>query len=464
MNVITFDIPLLVAGLLLLVWAKVFRSEQYFQILCQFVATFAAQYSLGVSWSLGRLVPILSAVSLSAKRSVGLKAYLPFVSYVFLSSLIGSLFWSIPPSVHFWYGDGRVFLQLFNFAVLAGSCIALASAISQKGGPRLLVTFLQIAAVIHGLASVYQLLAANLGLPLIGISRSHGLTVDDTAGDVALFMSQSGAAMFRPGGLMGEPKSVAVLFGMVLLHGIFVRSDGERSRAERALRVVSIALSAIGFLAAFSTSAFFGFGCAFALCLVYVGSRHDRTKTIIRIVLVAATALAGWYAFYDGSGDGLRDVLFQRSIERLDAEMDPPVEASVNKMIESPLVAIFGVGLGGSSFIVMEFLGEAFDYAYAPNVGFILLLVEAGFVGTALFLGVFALQVLRVGLSSLVKYDNEVRSLFVIAVSMMLLCLAGSGIPLGFPLAVACLAVAAHKVRVASRSRVGSGADVRLHL
>ena len=150
--------------------------------------------------------------------------------------------------------------------------------------------------------------------------------------------------------------------------------------------------------------------------------------------------------------------MFQRTAGRFDGgEMDPPVEASINEIINNPMTALFGVGQGGSSFVAMKFIGEAFDYALAPNITFVLLLVEAGMVGTMLFLGVFGMQVVRVGTSVIVKDDSEIRTLFVIGLSAMLLNLAGSGIPLGIPLAVACMAVAAHKVRLAARTNIPEG-------
>lgn len=464
MNVITFDIPLLIAGFLLLGWAKLFRTDQYFQILCQFVATFAAQYSFGVSWSLARLVPIVAATSVLGKNSLGLKIYLPFIIYMIISSIIGSFFWNIPPNVQYWYGDGRVYVQLFNFLILAAVTITLTNAIFQQGGVRLLIYFLQLAALIHGLASLYQIAAGAFNWPLLGISRGHGLTIDGGAGDVAAFLSTSGNEVLRPGGLMGEPKSAAVLFGIIVLFHIFRQKKIVTNFWENILGTSAFVLSIVGFLAAFSTSAIFGFVCSLAMFMIFFASGIDWVKILLRISFILAIMFIGWYMLYGGGLSDFRDIILERSIDRIDNELDPPVQASINKMMDNFLVALLGVGLGGSSFVVMEYLKDNFNYAFAPNIGFILILIEMGIIGSVLFLGVFFRQVSLIGLSSLVKIDSEVRDLLIIGVSTMLLCLAGSGIPMGFPLAVACVAVAAKKVySEASSIKMQRIKDVRFH-
>ena len=455
MNVISLDIPILIAGLLVLIYAKIFLSKNYFQILCQFVGTFAAQYSFGVSWSLGKLVPILSAVNLNSLKPAGLKLYLPFVIYTFISSLICCLFWDIPQGVNFWYGDARVYLQLISFLSLVLSTLGLATAISEKNGTRLLILFLQFAAIIHGIASVYQLIANGLGLPLIGIGRAHGLTMDNDAGDVAAFVAENGMEIFRPGGLMGEPKTAAVLFGVMLLHGIFVGVEPGSSKKMRIVGILSLVLSAAGFLLAFSTSCFAGFAVLLVFFLFALVSRSERLFSVFKIAAAMFFMVGVWFLLTNASIDSLIDIFTQRTVGRLDGTMDPPVEASINKLLSNPFVAIFGVGQGGSSFVVMEFLGTSFDYAYAPNIGMILLLIESGILGTLLFLGVFIKQSMAI-LKNIDDHASlENKSLFVIGISSMVMCLTGSGIALGFPLAIACISVASYKASALDEPNLG---------
>ncbi len=466
MNIIDIDIPLLVSCFLVAVWAKIFRSQQFFQLLCQFLATFTAQYSLVVSWSLARLIPIFAATDISRSRSEGLSEYLPFVLYSIFASLIFSQFWYIPSSVKFWYGDGRVFVQVFNFSVLVAVTVTLTSALLEKGGLKLLLFFLQLAAIVHGFASFYQVVAGNFGLPLIGISRSHGENANEF-GDVAAFISSRGNEILRPGGLMGEPKSAAVLFGIVLMHHIFFRIEYKLTTKQRLFHQLSLALSLFGFISAFSTSGFIGFAVAFFVIVFSTASSAERLKIILRVLSFSVLLALGWSYLNGANEDGLFDILADRSLGRFTEgqALDIPVEASLDKLMTSPLIAIFGVGMGGSSFVVMEYIGESFDYAFAPNIIFVLFLIESGLIGTLFFLGVFTRHFARVRQSLLFKFDSEIKALFVVAVSAMIIGLSGSGIALGMPLAVACMAVAAYKVRMHQHTfSIDRGQHVRPNL
>ena len=109
-------------------------------------------------------------------RPRGLLPFLPFFGYVLAIESIAALFWTIPDDVAFFYGAGRSMVSRLNFVLAALSTIPLATAFSTAAGPRLLWLSLRWLGVVHGVASVYQYAALFLGWPLIGISRSHGLT------------------------------------------------------------------------------------------------------------------------------------------------------------------------------------------------------------------------------------------------------------------------------------------------
>lgn len=450
MNRIVFDIPLLIIGFGLLGWARFFRTERDFQILCQFVATFNAQVSAGISWSLGRTVPIFSSTSFWRVKTPELSVFLPFFVYVFVSSPLASFFWNIPSDTAFFYGEGRVILQLTNFLFLFLSTRALTGILRDVEAVYLLWKMLKVAVIIHGLASFYQWIALEIGLPLIGISRSHGLTLGGEVGDIARFVSQSGREIIRPGGLAGEPKTVAVIFGIVFLASTLLGFSLDRNKRDKYLSVATVILSAFGFVVASSTSAFFG-EIATVVFFYLTGIYRYRKNLFYSLVFLIVTILIILAIFLsiDNSGlDDLKDIFFQRTFNRLmDEEMDPPVEAALVAMRENPLILVLGVGAGGSSFLVMEFLNESFKYAYAPNIGFILLLVEHGLVGVGLFLGVFFFQVMKVVKRLRKKESNEIILLFSVGVSTMILCMCGSGIPLGYPLAVACI-IAATQLKV----------------
>lgn len=438
---IALDIPFLLSGLALLVWARLRRREEEVQALCQIVATFWAQHSFGVSWSLARLVPVISAMGVFRLRPKGLRLYLPFLLYVVLGGLISHAFWDIPSTITFWYGEGRTFLQLLNYLVLAGSAMALSGALATKDGVRLLVFSLQGAAAIHGIGSIYQLVAGNFGLPLIGVSRAHGLTLDDGIADVAAFLTANSRELLRPGGFMGEPKTAAVLFGTVLLHAVFCGGSIHlrRSAIDQGRRFAIPIISAIGFVFAFSTSAYLGFLIAVPLLLMLLPSRGGaRGPVTISIALFAMFIVGGATVANTGIVEWI-DIIDERTVGRLDAPLDPPVEACLTFMRDNLWAGILGVGIGNSSFVVMQYLGEVFEYAYAPNILFILLWTEFGALGAALLILPFGIQAWRIARSGFATTDSETRTLLCISIASMTLNLAGSGMALGLPLAVACM-------------------------
>lgn len=444
MNIIVFDIPLLILGLGLLIWARFFLTERDFQILCQFVATFNAQVSAGIAWSLGRVVPIISSTSFWRVKTPELSVFLPFLVYVFVSSPLASFFWNIPSDTAFFYGEGRVILQLTNFLFLFLSTRALTGILRDAEAVYLLWSMSKIVAIIHGVASIYQWIALEIGLPLIGISRSHDLTLGGEVGDIAMFLDQFGREIIRPGGLAGEPKTVAVIFGMVFLTSTLLGFSLDRNKRDKYLSVAVVILSAFGFVVASSTSAFLG-EIATVIFFYLTGMYRYRKNLFYSLVFFIAAILIILAIFLsiDNSGlDELKDIFFQRTFNRLDEKMDLPVEAALVAMRENPLILVLGVGAGGSSFLVMEFLKESFKYAYAPNIGFILLFVEHGLVGVGLFLGVFFFQVMKVVKRLRKKESNEIKLLLSVGVSTMILSLCGSGIPMGYPLAVACIIAA----------------------
>jgi len=161
--------------------------------------------------------------------------------------------------------------------------------------------------------------------------------------------------------------------------------------------------------------------------------------------IAVAAALVAWMALTEvNSLDALFEILEERTAGRLyKDELDPPVEASLAAISSDPRVALLGVGIGGSSFLTMAFLGTTFEYAYAPNVGLVLFLVELGAVGTVLFGLPLVFNIVRA--ARIARRDRETHRavLIALAIAACALCLSGSGIPLGLPLAVGAAATAA---------------------
>lgn len=298
---------------------------------------------------------------------------------------------------------------------------------------------LTIAVIVHGLASIYQLIATTAGLPLIGISRPFGLTAGEASGDVAAFVTKGGESLYRPGGLAGEPKTVAVVYGIYVIAFAFggYHLTGRVLGSRAWLAYVAFLLSIIGFVAAFSTSAIFGLLVALPIAAVLLGTGRRRRVLLVAPIALSAGLLIWMYLTDVNSLDSVVAILGERTTGRIeDDELDAPVQASLDTIASNPLVALFGVGLGGSSFLTMAFVGEAFEYSFAPNIGLVLLLVELGVVGCGLLLWPLASRIRRAAKSA--RRDREPhRSLLVaVAISACVLCLAGSGIPLGLALAV----------------------------
>ena len=441
MNVIALDIPLLIGGLVALFWVRLFRPAYVFQIACQFVSTFWAQYSWGVSWSLGKLVPILAGTTVSGRPLRHGKLFLPFAVYVAVGGLLSAIFWKIPVGVEFAYGEGRSFVQLVNFAALVFATIAFAQAVSDEEGVVLMWKALVLLGLVHGLASVYQYVASLSGLPLIGISRAHGLTFEPgAAGDLAAFEAGGGITILRPGGLAGEPKTVAIVFGLVLLSGAAIQLPSIVTKWWRILARVSILLSLIGLVGAFSTSVFVGLTAAY---LLLIASRMISLSRAISIFLTLAgcVLLADYSLHWLGLPD-LERLLTLRTLDRLSnsAELDPVVQAAVSAMLQNPILFLFGTGNGGGSFRIMEVLGQRFELSLAPSIGLVDLLLEFGLLGTALLLTPFFVLTLLVVRKARFRKDllNTWPLVFlaVVGISAMALMLTGAGIPLGYPLAV----------------------------
>jgi hypothetical protein len=448
---ITLDAPLLIIGLSLLVWLRLRKPDYHFQVACQLIGTIWAQYSYIVSWSLARLVPYIAASTFSFRRVNNSYLYAPLVIYVVLAALIASLYWKIPPGIQFVYGEGRIWIQLTIFVSLVLSSLTFAIAMSDQNGPLLMWKALVLIALLHGVAFLYQYIAVYYGLPLIGISRAHGLTSLDDIGDVAVF-GLDGFAIYRPGGLAGEPKTVAVIFGITLLAAFLVGRPPVIGRRWIYLSRTALVLSIVGFVGAFSTSAYVGFVIAVTGLMAIGGI--GRLKYVKYFFIAIILIFASDYVLITFGLPSLRELLSVRLLERIyENEIDPPVEAAIEILANNDLILLFGAGFGGGTFYIQDRLASSFEYALTPNVGAVAILLEIGLVGTLLLFVPFALTILlaRRKMSKL-DVDNawESRFLLVLGITTMSFMLTGSGIPLGFPLAIGSVLGA---VNLSARSR-----------
>lgn len=443
MNAITFDTPLLFGSLLWLLWLRLFAPAYRFQLSSQLVGTLWAQYPFMLSWSLAKLVPILSATTWYPRRIRGASLFMPFIVYTIAGGLVSSFFWNVPSYVSYLYGEGRLWVQFVTFLSLVLCTRAYAAALLSPEAPLLMWKVIVSIGIIHGLAFLYQYLAAYVDLPLIGISRAHGLTLDGAAGDLAAY-SVGGIDILRPGGLAGEPKTVAVLFGVVLVMSIVCGNPIKQDKKWNLLYKTSIALSGSCFVAAFSTSAYVGL-LASVVGLVALG--FVRFSGYVKIVVIALLSI-GIVEFVLAYKDlpTLTELFSLRFYDRIinvqKGAMDPPVEAALQVLTTNPLVLLFGTGIGGGTFYLQDYLKTQFEYAFAPNIGGVHLLLEHGLIGTLLFLGPVFLLLVKVRLmmvSDRYVVPWEWKFIFGLSVSSMMFMLSGSGIAMGYPLAIGSL-------------------------
>jgi hypothetical protein len=406
--------------------------------MCQFVATFWAQISYGVSFSLGRIVPFISATSLKGPRVAGLNSFIPFVVFSIGGTIILSFFWEVPQGVQKFYGELRSSIQIVVFVSLVLNSIGLSRALLHKRASLYFREGLTICALIHGVASLYQLAASELGLPLIGISRAHLQEVD-----VGVFDGGESSLVYRVGGLAGEPKTVAVIFGIHILTMFFVPLHSSWSKNRRLLEFGVGGLSFVCFVMTYSTSVYIGIAIAFCV-LAWRFWRESGVRFIRIVVFGIVCALVLYLAATTIAGDS--DVITSvrvRTIDRYYAgELDPVIGASLDILENNVHILLFGTGMGGSSFAIMRSLGAAWNLSYAPNIGIVFFLIEWGILGTGLFL--FPCWLLYRRKMPVPGDPNywECRFFLCVGVSTLIIHLLSSGIYLGYPLAVSCLAAA----------------------
>lgn len=443
MNAITLDTPLLLGGLLWLLWLRFYAPAYRFQLACQFVGTIWAQYTFVLSWSLAKLVPILSATTWDSRHIRKASLFVPFVVYTIIGGLISSMFWKVPADVSYAYGEGRLWVQLATFLSLVLCTRAYAATFLNAETPLLMWKVVVSIGIIHGLAFLYQYFALVVGLPVIGISRAHGLTLNDAVGDVAAF-NVGNIDILRPGGLAGEPKTVATLFGIVLVTLFACGNPIKNNKKWNLLYKLSLAFSGICFVASFSTSAYAGF---FASIIGVILMGLVRLTTVVKgvfaaLLLISVIQSVLFYADLPNLTDLFTMRFFDRIAELKMGGLDPPVEAAIQILITKPQILLFGTGIGGGTFYIQQYLGSSFEYTFTPNVGAIALLLEHGLSGTLLLLGPYFFLFNKVRLKILAGSFNplwERKLLLSLSLSSMILMLSGSGIALGYPLAMGSL-------------------------
>jgi len=344
------------------------------------------------------------------------------------------------------YGDYRVLVQLVNFAFAALSTRALAAALKTEGAGELFWKVMTAAVLVHGLASLYQITAWIFSLPLIGISRAFDLTEEVGTPDVATFSIED-TDILRLSGLIGEPKTAAAFFGAYLV-AYLLRTFASSVRSST-FEKAALFLAVICFIGSGSTSGLLGFvlGLAWALLTLARSRRFALLWVSAAVMGVGCFVFLGVLPPFSDDVRAISEIVRLRTVERLEGPLDPPVETSVSLFTSSASGMLFGTGLGGSTFPIAQDLGITFDYAYAANIGTILLLAELGLIGTLLLVIPLAVLTHMLSTRTFEEYDNDrlrnVSTLGGFGIGAMAQMLCGSGMSLGFILGTGAIWAAA---------------------
>jgi hypothetical protein len=436
MSVIVLDTPLLILSVFFLIWLRFKFNLNKYQALCLFISSFWAQYSFIISWSIAKITPMFSA-SFQAKSKLNLGLwFLPFVSFVLFSTFISFfLFWKIPNSATYFYGEGRIWIQLLTFISLVFSTKSISDSVNNFKDTIVIWKAWVLIVLIQGLGFLYQYLAFFFRLPLIGISRAHGLTFEGLQGDVAA-LTINGNDILRPGGFAGEPKTVAIFFAVYIFIYVFVKTPLYLSKNWILLSRICFVLSIIGLIGSFSTSIYIAFIFLLLILSVFKFKEFSRFLKII-IGLYFIYILTDIILFYLDLPSTVELFSLRVSQRLLEEDLDPPVEAALKILFSDIRILIFGTGYGGGTFFIQEFLGENFDFALTPNVGFVALFLEIGILGLLLLLLPYCYFLSKAYMRlKLFDYNNKwaIKFLLITSISTLFFMFFSSGIALGYPI------------------------------
>jgi len=313
------------------------------------------------------------------------RSFFFFFAYVVGLTLVSSFFWPIEAMSgrSAAYGPLRVFVQIFNWAVIAGVAWQISLALRENNQFDKARRWFIALGMFHSAVALYQVVAFWTGLPLTGIRRvavGVGLNFNDphlaiaTIGDLALYRATS---------FVGEPRSLAAA-SMLWIAGLFTLYAEGRSNGRTHLAML-LSLLVLGMT--LSTSGWGGF----FLCLTLAGylastQRKWRLGGFFALSLFMGLLLAvdsvGWMP----EQLSLKTVFEERWTGRIGQSLsDLPVEETLNVLSTHPLFAVFGAGAGGMSFYIAQNLG-GYDMILASTVGIVNLIGDLGFVGLFIML------------------------------------------------------------------------------
>ena len=417
MTGISISVPLLIIGLGLCFWFFLFDKTK-FTAAAIFIALTAGFAVLGISLRLDKLVPILIILSqLTFRAKQGHIILFLFLSYTFVNGVIQYNYWMVPSNLNYFYGEFRWLVQFSQYLITIFLSTIITFRFSDELSRHRLTHFLIIFTFISVAAVLYQYLALFLGLPQIGLTRTTGSV------QVASFSSH-GSRIFRPGGIIGEPKALAATMQLYLVPWIFgcLGFSGFKKATINYLGYASLLI----FILTFSTTGYVTFIVTTCVVGLVSGKVKIKRKNLTRFLMFLSVLVLGLSIL--GKWDIVFDLFRARFTERISGfsqQVEDLDQLALSIWYESWNSIFFGLGPGGVSFPMIEILMPSFDYALAPNLGLISILCDVGLLGLLLLLVPLFLPILRIkGEWHRLSYNN--RAVRMMGITFLLLWLIGS--------------------------------------
>ena len=377
MTGISISVPLLVLGLSLCFWFLLFDKTK-FTAAAIFIALTAGFAVFGISLRLDKLVPILIIISQLKFRAKHGHIYLfLLLSYVLVNGMIQYRFWVVPSNLNLFYGEFRWLVQFLQYLITILLSTVITFRFSNEKGRFKLTKFLVIFTFISATAVFYQYVALSLGLPQIGLTRTTGEI------QVASFSSQ-GQRVFRPGGIIGEPKALAATMQLFLIPWLFgcLGHTGFQKSTINYLGYISLLI----FVLTFSTTGYVTFIVTICTVGLISGKIKIRRRSLTRFLVFTGAFVLGILIL--GKASMVIDLFSARFTDRISSftqQVEDLDQLALRIWSTNWNSILFGFGPGGVSFPMIEILMPGFDYALAPNLGIITILCDTGLIG-ALFL------------------------------------------------------------------------------
>ena len=372
---------LLVVGTLF-IYALYTKKERAFflYIIAAPLSYFAV--NVGVVLSPAKLIAVLFFIhwifikKLILPRNEFLKRFYTYFFYLILSTLIFSAFWpeynTFEQSI-FYTASFRGLVQIFLLAIQVVMIAVIVELGPKIDIHRIMILYCWVLLVICGYG-LYVYFAQLYSLPFTGVNR-QGMGESGTA----ISFRFSDEIIYRAYSLTGEPKQLAIdaILGLLLWHRFYFEIHRPNSFFVR-LIIYSIFISSL-FLT-YSTS---GYIIATLLFFALLTFTNVKKVKILYTFIGAIVGLSLLIPTNDEISSKIIGLMEYRVNDRIEEESIAGYaeDAALSVVMNYPVLAVTGVGLGGSSFYIRKFNRAQYaGYTAAPR-GIIGIILDQGIIG-----------------------------------------------------------------------------------